>query len=68
MSHSFARIRGIFVGAGVAGALGFGAVQAFASPQSAAPAAACVDAVCSARCLAGGRPGGGCGSLGCFCY
>ena len=52
-----------------AGALGFGAAQAFASPSAATDARACTSAQCTADCRARGYDGGVCaGAWGCACW
>ena len=55
--------------AGVLGCMGFGAAQAFASPDPASGGAFCNDTVCHAGCLAKGYWGGYCyQNQGCTCY
>lgn len=69
MSRSIQRIRGLVLGAGVAGALGFGASQALAGP-AAAPGATqtCVAAVCAGQCLLRGYDRSVCRDGVCICY
>ncbi len=60
--------RGVFAAA-MAGALGFGAAQAFASPGTSADAErACSSGQCNRDCKARGADGGFCDQGGCICY
>lgn len=62
-------VRKTLFAAGVLGALGFGSVQLFASPQPTTDGAFCNDNVCMATCLAKGYYGGYCTQTsGCQCY
>ena len=68
MMRSIRTVRRGVLGLALAGALGFGASQALASP-AAAPAAPSCDTLCNRVCQAAGFIGGFCGDgVSCSCY
>jgi hypothetical protein len=58
---------GLFA-AGAAGALGFGAAQAFATPAAASATLACSDERCDAICVSRGFAYGDCSTGACRCF
>lgn len=67
MSFSMQKVRSGVFGVTVAGALGFGATQALASPAQPANIG-CNATICSASCWAKGYQDGICLQTGCSCY
>lgn len=70
MSRSMQRIRHGVFGMVMAGALGFGATQALAAPETrpAQQVPRCDSAFCDRVCKLAGAPGGFCSRGSCFCY
>jgi hypothetical protein len=54
--------------AGAAGALGFGAAQAFAAPAGATATLSCSDEHCDANCVSRGYAYGDCSTGACRCF
>jgi hypothetical protein len=54
--------------AGAAGALGFGAAQAFAAPAAATAKLSCSDEHCDANCVSRGYAYGDCSTGACRCF
>jgi hypothetical protein len=54
--------------AGAAGALGFGAAQAFASPAATTRVLSCSDERCDANCVSRGYAYGDCSTGACRCF
>lgn len=67
MTESFTKVRRWAVSAAVAAALGFGGVQALATPAAAEEPRACQDDKCKRMCQAQGNITGGCIGDRCAC-
>ncbi|HEX2204978.1 MAG TPA: hypothetical protein VHG91_16835 [Longimicrobium sp.] len=68
MRRSIQRVRGALFGLAVAGALGFGAREALATPQPPPQGPLCNSAQCDQICRLIGANGGFCSRGGCFCF